>query len=287
MRHMKIKNIAGKPAPANASIRVFRAPPDAVSTRHYRYRSLLWAVLLLAAVPVSLLAGWQLLRSADFLYPLWYEVIGIDHTIAEYGPMNHYREHFELTTKDERSRLFAAIVAAIHDGGRGLETLAYHDARGNPVAPLLRSPEITHLRDVARLVEWFYRLGLGAGLVWLLALAQLWRLCLPPPPLGRYFAVLGLAVAVLSLGVIAVGAKKVFYTAHTLIFPAGHQWFFYYEESLMTMLMKAPDLFAAIAAEWLLLSAVCYWLGIHLSLWNICRAAWTAGATPGGLRKNR
>jgi hypothetical protein len=273
MRHMKNNNFSGKPAPANASTRVFRGSLDTDSTRHYRYRSLLWATLLLAALPASLLASWQLLRSADFLYPLWYEAIGIDRTIAEYGPKNHYREHFELTTKDERSRLFAAIVAAIHDGGRGLETLTYHDARGNPVAPLLRAPEITHLHDVARLVEWFYRLGLGATLIWLLALAQLWRLRLPPPPLGRYFAGLGLAVAALSLGVIAVGAEKVFYTAHTLIFPAGHQWFFYYEESLMTMLMKAPDLFAAIAAEWLLLSAVCYWLVIWLSRRIVMRAA--------------
>jgi hypothetical protein len=244
-----------------------------VSVAGHRYRNLLWAVLLLAALPVSLLASWQLLSSADFLYPLWYEVIGIDQTIAEYGPQNNYRHHFELTTREERNRLFAAIVAAIHDGGQGLETLTYHDARGHAVAHLLRAPEITHLRDVARLVEWFYRFGLGTALVWIVALAWLWRLRLPPPPLGRYLAGLGLAAAVLSLGVIAIGAEKVFYAAHTFIFPAGHPWFFYYEESLMTMLMKAPDLFAAIAAEWLLLAALCYWLGIHLSRRIIRRTA--------------
>jgi hypothetical protein len=232
---------------------------------HHRYRGMLWAILLLAAVPAALLASWHVLASAGFLYPLWYEVIGIDRTIAEYGPKNRYRDHFELTTRAERRRLFAAIVAAIHDGGRGLESLTYHDARGNPVAPLLRPPEITHLRDVSRLVDGLYRLGLGAALVWLGALAWLSRLHLPPPPLTRYLAVVGLAAAVLALGVGVVGAKKVFYAAHTLIFPAGHPWFFYYEDSLMTMLMKAPDLFAAIAAEWLLLTAMCYSLGIWLS----------------------
>jgi hypothetical protein len=226
---------------------------------------MLWAILLLAALPAALLAGWQLLVSVDFLYPVWYEVIGIDRTIAEYAPKNHYREHFELTTREERRRLFAAIVAAIHDGGRGLETLTYHDDQGKTVDPLLRAPEIIHLRDVARLVDWLYRLGLGAALVWMLALAALWRLRLPPPPPGRYFAGLGLLAVVLTLVIIASGAEKVFYAAHTLIFPAGHPWFFYYEESLMTMLMKAPDLFAAIAAEWLLLTALCYWLGIRLS----------------------
>jgi hypothetical protein len=236
-------------------------------------RGLLWAMMLLAALPASLLAGWQLLSSADFLYPLWYDVIGIDRTIAEYGPQNNYRHHFELTTREERTRLFSAIVAAIHDGGRELESLTYHDARGRSIAPLLRAPEITHLREVARLIDWMYRVGLGAVLVWLLALAWLWRLRLPPPPLGRYLAGLGLTAAVLALGIIAFGAKKTFYAAHTLIFPAGHQWFFYYEESLMTMLMKAPDLFAVIAAEWLLLTALCYWLGIRLSRRIIRRAA--------------
>ena len=239
--------------------------PEADSAAHHRYRSMPWVAVLLAALPAALLASWQLLASADFLYPLWYEVIGIDRTIAEYGPKNRYREHFEDTTREERRRLFAALVAAVHDGGQGLETLTYHDAWGRPVAPLLRPPEITHLRDVSRLVDGLYRLGEGAVVIWILALVWLWRLRLPPPPLGRYLAGLGLAAAVLALGVIAVGAKKVFYTTHTLIFPSGHQWFFYYEESLMTMLMKAPDLFAAIAAEWLLLTALVYWLGIWLS----------------------
>jgi len=245
----------------------------AITTTQRRYRSILWTILLLSALPASLLTGWQLLVSTDFLYPLWYDVIGIDRTIAEYGPKNRYRDHFEVTTREERTRLFAAIVAGIHDGGQGLETLTYHDALGNPVAPLLRPPEITHLRDVARLVDGMYRLGIGAAMVWLIALVWLWRLRLPPPPLGRYFAGLGLLAVVSMLAVVVIGTKKVFYTAHTLIFPAGHQWFFYYEESLMTMLMKAPDLFAAIAAEWLLLTALCYWLGIRLSRRIVRRTA--------------
>ena len=245
----------------------------ATTTTQRRYRSLLWAILLLSALPASLLAGWQLLVSTDFLYPLWYQVIGIDRTIAEYGPKNRYRDHFELTTREERTRLFAAIVAGIHDGGQGLETITYNDARGKAVAPLLRPPEITHLRDVARLVDGMYRLGIGAAMLWLVALVWLWRLRLPPPPLGRYFAGLGLVAVLSMLAVIAIGTKKAFYTAHTLIFPAGHQWFFYYEESLMTMLMKAPELFAAIAAEWLLLTALCYWLGIRLSRRIVRRAA--------------
>jgi hypothetical protein len=239
------------------------ARAEATSTPR-RYNPL-WAVVLLAALPASLLASWQLLASADFLYPFWYGMIGIDRTIAEYGPENRYRAHFELTTREERYRLFSAIVKAIHHDGQGLEGLTYHDARGRPVAPLLRSPEITHLRDVSRLVDGLYHLGEVAFVVWIVALVWLRRLHQAPPPLGPYLAGMGLVTAGLSVVVIAVGPTKVFYTAHTLIFPAGHPWFFYYEDSLMTTLMKAPDLFAAIAAEWLLLAALCYWLVIWLS----------------------
>ena len=45
------------------------------------------------------------------------------------------------------------------------------------------------------------------------------------------------------------GFTEVFYYLHTVVFPAEHQWFFYYKDSLMASLMKAPDIFAAIAAQ--------------------------------------
>mgnify|MGYP007022672661 CR=1 FL=1 len=36
------------------------------------------------------------------------------------------------------------------------------------------------------------------------------------------------------------------------------QWFFYYQESLMSTLMKAPDLFAGIAVQIALLAVIIY-----------------------------
>jgi len=45
---------------------------------------------------------------------------------------------------------------------------------------------------------------------------------------------------------------------HVLIFPADHQWFFYYQDSLMSTLMKAPDLFAGIAVQIVLLALALY-----------------------------
>jgi hypothetical protein len=38
------------------------------------------------------------------------------------------------------------------------------------------------------------------------------------------------------------------------VFPEGHQWFFYYQDSLMSTLMKAPYLFGYIALALLVLT---------------------------------
>ena len=51
-----------------------------------------------------------------------------------------------------------------------------------------------------------------------------------------------------------------FYALHEWIFPDNHQWFFYYQESLMTVLMKAPDLFGAISVLIALLAIPIYLL---------------------------
>ena len=47
---------------------------------------------------------------------------------------------------------------------------------------------------------------------------------------------------------------------HEMVFPDDHQWFFYYQDSLMTTLMKAPDIFFAIGAVWAILASVIYLL---------------------------
>jgi hypothetical protein len=58
------------------------------------------------------------------------------------------------------------------------------------------------------------------------------------------------------------GPVNVFYKLHTWIFPADHQWFFYYQESLMTTLMKAPDIFGGIAAVWIVFASLSF-ISIH------------------------
>jgi hypothetical protein len=62
-----------------------------------------------------------------------------------------------------------------------------------------------------------------------------------------------------------VGPVQVFYVLHELVFPAGHEWFFYYQDSLMSMMMQAPNLFGPIAVLWLVLAfsiAAALWFGL-------------------------
>lgn len=221
-------------------------------------RHVLLPLLLVCGFLGSVLLAWRLLAAADFLYPVWYEVIGIDATIAEYGPKNRYKHHFEATDKAERVRLFAAISDGVLHEGRGLETLRYRLPDGTPIDTLLRKPEIVHLRSVANLAAWLERAGwialgiaLALGIVTVKQGAKL-------PSLGRS---LGGTFGLLALGVVAVllfGPEKVFYDLHVRFFPSDQQWFFYYQESLMTMLMKAPVLFGYVAAALVIVALVLF-----------------------------
>lgn len=211
---------------------------------------------LVSALLSALFLSWKLLAANDFLYPTFYDWAGIEATIAEYAPQNRYRDGFEQTTRAERERLFAAIGDAIHEKGRGLESLAYHDAQGRPLAPLLHQQEITHLRDVARLVAGFSRAGWLALATLALTTLALWRLHWPIPRPKRLLGGTVLAGVGLGLSLAAIGPTRVFYTLHEWLFPPDHPWFFYYQDSLMSTMMRAPVLFGYIGAALAILAAV-------------------------------
>jgi hypothetical protein len=146
------------------------------------------------------------------------------------------------------------MVKAIHRQGQGLETLQYHDSAGRSVALFLTEPEIVHLSDVARLLDSLMPAGWCAVAVWLLLTAWLaWRK-IALPAISHLLSSLLLLITGMLVIVLLLGPVKVFYQLHEWIFPPGHQWFFYYEDSLMTTLLKAPDLFAPIS---LLLLVTC------------------------------
>lgn len=207
----------------------------------------LWAWYLLVTLLLSLGLAWVLLAQFDFCYPLLYEPAGIDGVIARHGPENRLRPGFETTSRQERERLFGAIVQSIHRRGEGLEALHYHAPDGSTLGPLLTRPEIRHLRDVADLIQrarpWWW----GMALLWLVQTGFWWRRRSPLPSPGGW-ALLGAAlIGIPVLAVLIAGPVAVFYGLHRLLFPADHQWFFYYQESLMSMMMRAPDLFGYIA----------------------------------------
>ena len=211
---------------------------------------LLYSLLSLLAV---LWLSWLILAQVNFLYPVWYDLLAIDQHIKHYGPQNKYRRHFEITAKKEHQRLFASIVSAIHQQGKGLRQLRYHNTQGKPIATLLTSPELIHLQDVASLVGLFKSIGWGGAVLVLLTTTVLLWSQYPLPSLKQ--CLLGLIGIMLLIGaiVLLIGPVNVFYQLHVWLFPAEHQWFFYYQDSLLTTLLKAPVIFAPIVLVWLFL----------------------------------
>jgi hypothetical protein len=213
-----------------------------------------WILFVLAALLAAIYLAWLALAQVNFLYPLWHDLIDVDHTIDTYAPQNRYRRAFELTSKTERSRLFAAIVDATHNQGNGLQKLIYHDTAGNPLGKLLREPEIVHLQDVARLIDRLRPVGLVASLATIALLVAIrWQRLSMPSITSLLLGVVSPLSAV-AAAVLLIGPVEVFYWLHTLIFPAGYKWFFYYQDSLMSTMMKAPDMFGYIALAWAMLS---------------------------------
>ncbi|WP_018948477.1 DUF1461 domain-containing protein [Thioalkalivibrio sp. ALMg11] len=226
-----------------------------------------WTGIVLTSSAAALFLAWKLLAAVGFAYPLWYDVLGIDETIANYGPQNDIRPGFERTGKDERVRLFAAMAQAIQDPDTAeseLAALTYSaPGAGTPEKIFLTDPEIRHLVDVSRLVGWGERAGWIS--LALLAALMLWARAGrdPPPSLKRTGIGVVSAVGALMVCVWLIGPVRVFYALHDVLFPPENPWFFWYEESLMSMLMQAPNLFGPIAASWALLALVLLAAGFY------------------------
>lgn len=220
------------------------------------------AGLVACCVWWSLVVAWYGLSAVNFAFPVVYEIAGIGENIAQYAPQNRYKRGFELSPRVEHERLFAEIVRSINHNGEGLADISYRGSDGHVIDRFLRMPEVIHLQDVAnllanlRLFSW-YIVGLTLVLVGFHVYFR-W----PIPNTWRAGTGLIVVLAMATLGLAAIGATDVFYSLHTRIFPDGHQWFFFYQESLMTTLMKAPDLFAYIG---LLLGALS--VGVFIAFW--------------------
>ena len=237
-------------------------------SRRARGLAHLW-LLLPAAALGSLWLAWRCLAVVDFLYPVFYDMLDIDGHIQEFGPQNRYKSGFELTTRAERFRIFGAVVDAIDTSGEGLAEIIYYGPDGQAIDRMFRAPEVGHLQDVAHLVGRIAPVG-WLALAWFalhLVLIRLrrWRV----PPLRRMLGASLLASAGATLAVFLAGPRKLFHWFHEVAFPPDHPWFFYYQDSLMSTFMKAPDLFGAIAVALVLLGLAFY----AAMLWSASRIA--------------
>ncbi len=227
-------------------------------------QTLRWSIFFISLFISTLFCSWLVSAQQDFFYPFWYQQLAIDSTIAKYGPQNRNIDGFENTTRGERIRLFAAINTAVHNRGSDLSTLKFYDPKTQQVKTFLTAAEIQHLNDVARLITTAMQFGFTAVGLMLATLGfSLWRK--EPRPSLRRFHLYGLIVFGASIAtVLAVGAEKVFYQFHIWVFPPGHPWFFYYQDSLMSTSMQAPNLFGAIAVQLMLFTLGFYGLVLLL-----------------------
>ena len=234
--------------------------------RRQNAATLVWFGYAVISVLLAVLSSWALYSTADYGYPFWYEQLEIGEHIQQYGPQNRFKSGLDLLPPEQHWQAFEQIRDAVHDHGNGLATIVYQPP-GWSARTLLHAAEVQHLQDVANLIDH------GRVLFWILLI--LW---LPMAMLARRLGLPSMlrriAAAVIALGAVLawlgiVGPTQVFYQFHLWLFPADHQWFFYWQDSLMSTLMKAPVLFGGIAVAItlgaLLLLPVYYGLGLKVA----------------------
>jgi hypothetical protein len=222
-------------------------------------RFLLWPLLLTGHFLAVCLLSWHLLAQVNFAYPLGYQLLEINQHIQRYAPENRYKSDFAQTTPAEHRQIFEQITQAVQNHGQGLAEISYH-LPNDSYTRLMREPEVIHLQDVANLIDVVYGAGLIGALFWLLSFAYAFQKKLALPALKKILSGFLSALIVVALIVLLIGPTKVFYWLHEQIFPDEHEWFFFYQDSLMTTLMKAPDLFGFISV---------LLIGVFIGLWAL------------------
>jgi hypothetical protein len=226
-------------------------------------------VLAVSGLLVALAISWLLLASVNFSYSIWLDHAGISEAIERYGPQNRFKAGFHKTDREQRIELFEGITHAIHFSGEGLAELSFK-VEGEPIQTLLTESEVIHLQDVANLIDVGKVVALVAAFIWFGVWGYLIYFKRPVPSLLKQMLVILGLLGVTTIVVVSIGAVDVFYALHEVVFPEGHQWYYFYQDSLMATLMYAPYLFGWIAIELLVLTVpVCLLLqygGVYLSL---------------------
>ncbi len=211
-----------------------------------------WFAVLMGLLLTSLGMSWWLHAEFNYGYALWYDWLDLRGQIAEFGPQNRYIQGFQTLSREGHLAAFNAIVQAVHGPAgstvvEALRQIHFMPSTGHATA-LLREPEIVHLNDVAVLMARLRAALIGVAILTVFGQYRLRRRV----PLIRWRWQGGLLLCLALAGVLLLallGFEAVFYQLHHWVFPENHAWFFYYQDSLMSTMMKAPDLFAAIGAS--------------------------------------
>lgn len=207
---------------------------------------------------ICIFISWTALVKANFNYDFWYDQLNIKSTVEFYAPKNQQHKGFLYTDKDQHSRLFTEIVEATTNSPEKLRDIEYIAANSPTPKQMLTQDEITHLIDVHNIIKRFNSFSYIIAAVFLPISLLMLILQIAPP---KIFATCSIATSLLvATGLITFfyGPVEIFYALHVAIFPAGHKWFFYYNESLMSMIMQAPNIFGYIGATMTLLASTVF-----------------------------
>lgn len=199
---------------------------------------------------------WCLLSRVDFFYPSLHQQLDITATVSEFGPKNRYKDGFETTTPEQHFTYFSNIVAAINNDGKGLDDIYY--PYQNSQIKLLRKAEVLHLQDVAFLLNKLSIFSYAMMILLLMILIYRYRNKRKLPSVKKQFIQLIIFISSLTIVSGIVGFKEVFYWFHRVSFPENNEWFFYYQDSLMTTMMQAPTLFAPISVLLVICTCICF-----------------------------
>jgi hypothetical protein len=218
------------------------------------------SILAIAVFFICLVLSWHFLSKANFFFDTLYDMHQIESHIAEFAPQNRQnRINFELTSKNERIRIVGKILRTVNAKGVGLETIKYFNTDGVPVNLFLTLAEVEHLKDVSVLVHLMNSIAFILIIIFIIIFSLAWRYKTTTPSLLMLTCSMVGFVIITTGCIIFIGPQIVFNELHEWVFADKSEWHFYYQDSLMTTLLKAPDTFATIA---ILMTAIAliFWL---------------------------
>jgi len=230
--------------------------------------------LMLCLIVASVYMSWQILSQFNFLYGQIYDRNNLEAHIQRYAPQNKNKQYFELTTRGERIRIFGAISDSINSRGEGLDEISYSFNNGSESASFLVKAERDHLNDVAQLLSKLKVAGalitgsliVFYGFCFYFMVSRekyFWR----PPTIISSLIQFSFVAGITATATFSIGVQRIFYLLHEVAFSGKAQWFFYYQDSLMTTLM--PEIVFANIAILIAALATAIWLAIN---WLLRRA---------------